>query len=45
MEAGPSTVRPHLPLEGLLARLEERDLRIAIVTTPQGRLIGVVRRN
>ncbi len=38
MEAGPSTVRPHLPLKGLLKRLAERDLRFAIVTTPEGRL-------
>lgn len=44
MEAGPSTVRPHVPLQGVLERLAERDLRIAIVTTPEGRLIGVIRR-
>ena len=44
MELGPSTVRPHLPLEPLLERLAERDLRTAIVTTPEGRLIGVVKR-
>ena len=44
MEPGPSTVRPHVPLEGLLNRLAERDLRYAIVTTPEGRLLGAVRR-
>jgi CBS domain-containing protein len=44
MEPGPSTVRPHEPLDGLLKRLAERDLRFAIVTTPEGRLLGVVRR-
>jgi Mg/Co/Ni transporter MgtE len=45
MEAGPSTVRPHEPLKGLLARLADRDLRIAIVTTPEGRLLGAIRRS
>jgi CBS domain-containing protein len=44
MEPGPSTVRPHVPLDGLLKRLAERDLRFAIVTTPEGRLLGAVRR-
>jgi CBS domain-containing protein len=44
MESGPSTVRPHIPLKGLLARLAERDLRAAIVTTPEGRLLGVIQR-
>jgi CBS domain-containing protein len=44
MEPGPSTIRPHEALEPLLERLAERNLRTAIVTTPEGRLIGVVRR-
>jgi CBS domain-containing protein len=44
MEPGPSTIRPHEPLEPLLDRLADRNLRTAIVTTPEGRLIGVVRR-
>ena len=44
MEPGPSTVRPHVPLDGLHKRLAERNLRFAIVTTPEGRLLGVVRR-
>ena len=44
MEPGPSTVRPHEPLDDLLKRLAERDLRFAIVTTPEGRLLGVIHR-
>lgn len=43
-EPGPSTLRPHTPTGELSRRLAERDLRVAIVTTPEGRLLGVVRR-
>ena len=45
MEPGPSTVRAHVPLAPLLERLRERDLRTAVVATPEGRLIGDVRRD
>ena len=44
MEPGPSTVRAHEPLEALLERLRDRDLTSAVVTDPEGRLIGIVRR-
>lgn len=44
MEAGPSTVRPDVALAGLLERLRARKLATAIVTTPEGKLVGVVRR-
>jgi hypothetical protein len=44
MEAGPSTVRPDTSLGKMRARLEARDLHTAIVTTPDGVLVGVVRR-
>ena len=44
MEPGPSTVRYDLAVDELRERLEKRDLRTAIVTTPEGKLIGVVRR-
>jgi CBS domain-containing protein len=44
MEPGPSTVRPDLDAPTLADRLAERNLQTAIVTTPEGRLIGVVRR-
>ena len=45
MTPGPSTVRPDTDVDELRERLEERDLRTAIVSTPEGRLIGVVRRS
>jgi hypothetical protein len=44
MEPGPSTVRYDLAVDELRERLDKRDLRTAIVTTPEGKLIGVVRR-
>ena len=44
MEPGPSTVRPDLRAAELAQRLQTRGLRTAIVTTPEGRLLGVVRR-
>ena len=44
MEAGPSTVRPHTAAGDLARRLAERDLQWAIVTDPEGRLLGVARR-
>jgi CBS domain-containing protein len=45
MEPGPSTVRPDTPARDLAQRLADRDLETAIVTTPEGELIGVVRRD
>jgi rhodanese-related sulfurtransferase len=44
MEVGPSTVRPDVPADELRERLEKRDLKCAVVTDPDGVLIGVVRR-
>ena len=44
MEPGPSTVRPDTPARDLAERLAQRDLDTAIVSTPEGRLLGVVRR-
>jgi Mg/Co/Ni transporter MgtE len=44
MEAGPSTVRPDRPLTELAQRLRRRGLHTAIVTAPDGRLLGVVQR-
>ena len=44
MEAGPGTVRPSTSAEQLLERLVERDLHSAVVTTPEGRLLGVFHR-
>ncbi|MFP5069109.1 CBS domain-containing protein [Pseudonocardia nantongensis] len=42
MEAGPSTLRPHEPLEAVRSRLVNRDLTYAIVTDPDGRFLGTV---
>ena len=44
MEAGPSTVRPNTRAADLVERLAKDDLRTAIVTTPEGRLLGVFHR-
>jgi CBS-domain-containing membrane protein len=44
MEPGPSTVRADTAAAKLAAKLAERELKTAIVTTPEGELIGVVRR-
>ena len=44
MESGPSTVRPDTEREALRKRLADRKLSFAVVTDPDGRLLGVVRR-
>jgi CBS-domain-containing membrane protein len=44
MEPGPSTTRPDTAPEKLLAKLQQNDLTIAILTDPEGRLLGIVRR-
>jgi CBS-domain-containing membrane protein len=44
MSPGPSTVRPDLAVDELREKLDEKDLKTAIVSTPEGRVIGVVRR-
>ena len=41
MQAGPWTVRPHRPAREVASRLAEKELKFAIVTTPEGRLLGV----
>jgi CBS-domain-containing membrane protein len=43
MEAGPSTVRPDQDPGELAEKLREKGLHTAIVSTPDGRLVGVVR--
>jgi CBS domain-containing protein len=45
MEPGPSTVRAGTPIDPLRDRLDQRGLKTAVVTTPEGKLIGVVRRS
>ena len=45
MEPGPATVRAHEPLDELLERMERRRVHEIVVTTPEGHLLGVVRRS
>src|SRR5437762_966469 len=42
MTPGAATVRAHEPLDDLLQRMAARGVEQMIVTTPQGRLLGVV---
>jgi CBS-domain-containing membrane protein len=44
MSPGPSTVRADTTAEELAQRLAKRDLKTALVTDPEGRLLGVVTR-
>jgi hypothetical protein len=44
MEPGPSTVRADAAPHALRERLERRGLQTAVITDPDGRLLGVVRR-
>ena len=45
MSPGPSTVRPDMAVGELRERLDKRDLKTAVVSTPEGKLIGVVKRS
>ena len=45
MSAGSSTVRPSIGTEALLERMRSRNLTSHLVTTPDGRLVGLVRRD
>src|SRR5438445_304379 len=45
MQPGPSTVRCDTPAGELAERLARRDLRTAVVSTPEGELVGVVLRS
>ena len=44
MEPGPSTVRVDTALDALAERLDRGNLKTALVSTPDGALVGVVRR-
>lgn len=44
MEEGPSTYRPSLPAGELLDRMERGKFTRALVTDPDGRLLGIVER-
>jgi rhodanese-related sulfurtransferase len=45
MEPGPSTTRPHTDPDELAKQLQHSGANTAILTTPEGELIGVVRRS
>lgn len=45
MEAGPSTIRADVELPALLKRMHIRQLTSLPVTDPEGRLLGLVRRD
>jgi hypothetical protein len=45
MRPGPSTFRPSIPSDELAAWLDEHDRDHALLTTLDGRLVGVVRRD
>jgi CBS domain-containing protein len=45
MTPGPSTVRPSIGTDALLQRMRDRNVQSYVVTTPDGRLVGLVRRN
>jgi CBS domain-containing protein len=44
MSPGPSTVRPDTAVDELREKLDAKELKTAIVSTPDGKLIGVVMR-
>ena len=44
MSPGPSTVRPSIGDDALLERMDDRKLTTIVVTTPDGRLVGLARR-
>jgi CBS domain-containing protein len=44
MSPGPSTVRPSIGTDALLERMRPRNLNSYLVTIPDGRLVGLVRR-
>jgi Mg/Co/Ni transporter MgtE len=44
MELDPATNRPHRAADAIAQRLADKDLRWTIVTTPEGRLLGIASR-
>ncbi len=44
METGPTTIRPDERLEGIVGRMRDQRVESIVVTTPEGRLVGVLRR-
>jgi CBS domain-containing protein len=44
MEPGPVTVRANEPMDELMERMTSRHVTEMVVTTPEGRLLGIIRR-
>jgi CBS domain-containing protein len=44
-EPGPKTFRPHVSAEKVVGVLADKNLRWAIITTPEGRVLGVASRD
>lgn len=45
MRSGPSTFRPNVVVEEMTRFMDERDISTALVTTSEGRLVGLFRRS
>jgi CBS domain-containing protein len=45
MDPAPLTIRPHFSWESVLEKMHARKTDIALVTTPDGKLIGLLRQN
>ncbi len=45
MESGPSTIRPDVLLESITERMRERKVDSTVVTTSDGRLVGILYRH
>ena len=45
MEAGPTTVRPDARLAEVLDRMQDKHVRSMVVTTSDGRMVGVLQRD
>jgi CBS domain-containing protein len=44
MEPAPSTFRPHATREEMAGYMQKKKLKMALVTTPDGKLLGLLRR-
>ncbi len=45
MTEGPQTFRPSIGVSDLVERMRKRDLKTSLITTPDGRLVGLVLRS
>ncbi len=45
MEEGPTTIRPDTLLDDIIPRMQQKRVASIVVTTPDGRLIGVLFRH